>query len=218
MGAMAMTDVAVSAIPAGWYPDPLGGAQRRWWDSRSWTQYVQPVPATKRPKPAPATEAPATQKASQSDYVPMAMPTRASVSTKKSAPKVSATASVWMIALMPLIQLAAILVLIFLLADFGRFVQAATGFVFLLWTAVLATQDRRSLLAAGHSETASPWWLLLSPLAYLIARTVKVRNTTGRGAAPLWTYLALAIIPAIGVFGYLSTAGAMNLVLMAASH
>ena len=116
------------------------------------------------------------------------------------------------------IQLAAILVLIFLLADFGRFVQAATGFVFLLWTAVLATQDRRSLLAAGHSETASPWWLLLSPLAYLIARTVKVRNTTGSGAAPLWTYLALAIIPAIGVFGYLSTAGAMNLVLMAASH
>jgi len=148
----------------------------------------------------------------------MAMPTRASVAANKSAPKASATAAVWMIALMPLIQLAAILVLIFLLADFGRFVQAATGFVFLLWTAVLATRDRRSLLAAGHSDTASPWWLLLSPLAYLIARTVKVRHSTGSGAAPLWTYLALAVLPAIGVFGYLSTAGAMHLVMVAAAQ
>ena len=232
-----MTDVAVSRIPAGWYPDPLGQARHRWWDSTTWTQHVTAGPKTTaapssfamQDSPAAAAapsipdrmrerQSPASAATSrQSDYVPMAMHPRTQVSLK-SLPKVWATVSVWMIAVMPLIQLAAILALVFLLSDFGRFMQAATGFVFLLWCAVLATRDRRTLVAAGHHETASPWWLLLSPLAYLIARTVKVRHTTGSGSAPLWTYLALATLPAIGMFVYLSDAGALDLVMVAAAQ
>ena len=28
-------------VPAGWYPDPLGMHQVRWWDSYSWTENTQ---------------------------------------------------------------------------------------------------------------------------------------------------------------------------------
>jgi hypothetical protein len=45
-GKRTMTDVAVSRIPAGWYPDPLGQARHRWWDSTTWTQHVTAGPKT----------------------------------------------------------------------------------------------------------------------------------------------------------------------------
>lgn len=31
---------ATTRLPAGWYPDPDGGEQRRWWDGQEWTQYT----------------------------------------------------------------------------------------------------------------------------------------------------------------------------------
>jgi len=31
---------ATTRLPAGWYPDPDGGDQRRWWDGQEWTQYT----------------------------------------------------------------------------------------------------------------------------------------------------------------------------------
>lgn len=36
-----MTDPAVSSTPAGWYPDPAGSAQRRWWDGTKWTDTLE---------------------------------------------------------------------------------------------------------------------------------------------------------------------------------
>lgn len=30
-------------IPAGWYPDPLGLPQMRWWDAQAWTEHVSDV-------------------------------------------------------------------------------------------------------------------------------------------------------------------------------
>jgi hypothetical protein len=36
---------AVSGPPAGWYSDPSGQPQQRWWDGRGWTEMVQqPAP------------------------------------------------------------------------------------------------------------------------------------------------------------------------------
>ncbi|HOB57662.1 MAG TPA: DUF2510 domain-containing protein, partial [Rhodoglobus sp.] len=27
-------------MPAGWYPDPLGLPQLRWWDAQAWTEHT----------------------------------------------------------------------------------------------------------------------------------------------------------------------------------
>lgn len=35
-----MTNDAVSSVPAGWYPDPTGRHEQRYWDGRSWTDHA----------------------------------------------------------------------------------------------------------------------------------------------------------------------------------
>lgn len=36
-----MTDPVVTSAVAGWYPDPAGSAQRRWWDGTAWTDHLE---------------------------------------------------------------------------------------------------------------------------------------------------------------------------------
>jgi hypothetical protein len=61
-------------------------------------------------------------------------------------------------------------------------------------------QDRSRLRLLGHDQTASPWWVVLSPLVYLIVRSVRVRQCTGRrGSGPLTTYICLYIAPPIAI-------------------
>ncbi|MBH0130524.1 DUF2510 domain-containing protein [Salinibacterium sp. NK8237] len=38
-----------TSIPAGWYRDPLGGLQLRWWDSTAWTEHVSALDSTPTP-------------------------------------------------------------------------------------------------------------------------------------------------------------------------
>lgn len=32
-----------AVIPAGWFPDPAGGARQRYWDGGAWTEHVHPL-------------------------------------------------------------------------------------------------------------------------------------------------------------------------------
>lgn len=113
------------------------------------------------------------------------------------------TLSMWLIALMPLLQLGAMLALI-ILAGLGTNVQlmiAVVAFPYLLVIG-LASYDRLLLQTWGHVRPASQFWAFLREPAYLIARAVRTFRETGKGFAPIavWTSSAGAVLAGILVF------------------
>jgi hypothetical protein len=110
------------------------------------------------------------------------------------------TLEAWVIAILPLVMAAVGILVVSQLGDFYTvFMQGGLIFIFALLTVVLAVRDRRALVAYGHSRTASPAFVLLTPLVYLVVRTIKVRGSAGRESAPLLVWLlSAAIIVALG--------------------
>ena len=137
------------------------------------------------------------------------------------------TSGVWLIVFIPLLQALATLGSMFLFPGLLRFDAQWAAFVpagdpmsflvnardwilfaiapltiaFFVFTLVLGFQDRSRLRLLGHDQTASPWWIVLSPLIYLIVRSVRVRQSTGRrGSGPLTTYICLYVAPPLALF------------------
>lgn len=52
-------NVAIAAPPTGWYPDPRGSDQLRWWDGAAWTAQLAPRPASAAAEPKADVVAPA---------------------------------------------------------------------------------------------------------------------------------------------------------------
>ncbi|MHA6695339.1 DUF2510 domain-containing protein [Homoserinimonas sp. A520] len=137
------------------------------------------------------------------------------------------TSPVWLIVFMPVVQLvsmvgslylfpgllgfdaelfalvpteAAAMGLLLSLRDWLLFAALPLTFAFFVFTFIMGFQDRARLRLLGHDQTASPWWIVLSPLVYLIVRSVRVRQCTGRrGSGPLTTYVCLYIAPPIAL-------------------
>lgn len=82
-----MSDDEYGRVPAGWYPDPLGLPQLRWWDNHAWTEHVSDArqPMMSAPAAAPTIfadeELPtrrgrrSTESAPAHDDAPIAQPT-----------------------------------------------------------------------------------------------------------------------------------------------
>ena len=68
------------------------------------------------------------------------------------------------------------------------------GVIFALLMIFAVVSDRRKLESLGHRRRASGWWILLGSLPYLIARTVRTRQESGRGAAPLVTHVVIGVV------------------------
>lgn len=204
------------AIPPGWYDDPSGTAGHRWWDGTQWTSHVQtPVPA---PPSFPVQPLP--QQIMPQQIVPQqAVQQRPGQQPLQMAQRITdgvqETRSVWWIAFSPLwsvvgqcILVATVLALLSLpLADV--YPELIAGNV-LLWALVigLAFLDRARLRERGSVSTASPLWVLLTPVAYLIARAQHVRlYGTGAWTPVIWWCVATVLAPGLAVLGVFAAYG-----------
>jgi hypothetical protein len=297
--APAMSNESSVTVPAGWYPDPAGSFQQRWWNGTAWTndfaQYrpsLVHAPATTaghgahavseavaaqqaahhgahqaspvRESESPAAAAYAAQTAaSQSaatqtltrepsepagparvdplptftlpaaDQAPMTtvaqpnaasavlVPVRAPATPSpfdsfggntgfgtgyqplERRPEVRAgvrqkasrahSLSAWLLAVLPILFFAGAIVLAFVAVEYYTVIALAVVAATLLVTSfALAAHDSRVLTLDGHFETASPAWVFLTPVAYLIVRTASVARETGRVVPwPLLTALVV---------------------------
>jgi hypothetical protein len=132
-------------------------------------------------------------------YQPFGMVSRTTIGAVSRPERVD-TLSLWVIVALPLIMVATLAAVATQLTEFYTlFMEGGVLFIFALLTLVFAARDQRQLIDSGHLKTASPAWMLLTPLAYLIARTVEVKRQSGRMSGALWVWLAvIAIIGAAG--------------------
>ena len=240
-------------VPAGWYPDPLGLPQLRWWDAQAWTEHtsearapmvVQPaarvtldevaLPSRREQRERERREGTVIESELESttdttdegelsaqpllamtlreleppleDTVDQATPgpRRASSHTnalplapalsplaEELAPKRAIktmqtyTGAVWAIALMPVIQLAVLVVIV--LTGLGANLPLVLTVLFAPYLLVVgfAAYDKLLLQVWGHENPARARWAFLAAPGYLVARAVSTVKQTGRGFAPL---------------------------------
>jgi len=95
------------------------------------------------------------------------------------------TGAVWVIALMPVFQLLALIVLV--LTGLGSNLPLMLTVVFAPYLLIIgfAAYDRLLLQVWGHDRPASAAWALLTAPGYLILRGISTYRETGRGFATL---------------------------------
>lgn len=207
-------------IISGWYPDPTDADSLRRWDGAAWTTETKPRHATTGPTPVPASSGSTNffppvairtdaslppvdpyrprDKRDHDSYVPMASLS----SNLRHVPTRTYTASVWWLATLPAWSTAVSVALIVGLGNFYTgFLQLFTALIVVFVAAAITIHDHKILLAENHQTAASAWWILLTPLAYLIARGAHVHRSMGRGWAPVVLYLVCSVVPAAAIIG-----------------
>jgi hypothetical protein len=196
-----------AAIPPGWYADPAGGGGKRWWDGGRWTENTRepeapsPVSIIGSYTPAPGSE-------TNREFGSVRPIQYAEVGT-------AYTRTSWWLASSPLWVIVPQVVVVVIIGSLAPLsvpvLTAGIAGLNLLVLAVLvrlAFADRTALQGGGNESTASPWWTLLTPLAYLIARAQHVRlYATGGWASVIWWVIAAVFSPGVAVLGYFAVLG-----------
>jgi hypothetical protein len=161
----------------GWRADPGDPALERWWDGVSWTEFTRAAPPAPRP-------------------IERRIPVREQIYR----PPDPATRAVAWIAWSPgwvtfvLLPLA----LLGLASALASLLVPVTAGLVLLILGALAVRDGRQLYERGFPRRPSPAWMLLSPVAYLVARW----RALGEGRAELVLCVVQLVVIGAGVFLY----------------
>ncbi len=179
-----MTDPAASPAVAGWYPDPAGSAQRRWWDGTKWTDTLETPYST-----AAAAQA-----------------LRAPEGTDPNTPWI------WLIVFLPWLPTLGLLFIdwsgyiealltdptgmsaVTFLVTPGYLLMIALGWIttgLIIWFAYL---DWRELKRRGVPQPFHWAWIFLTFVVsygvYTIGRAVVANRRTGQGLSVMWVTIA----------------------------
>lgn len=162
------------AAPAGWYADPSGSGQERWWDGRNWAEERHAAP---------------------SGFSGASAPPRAPEGTPVYTP------FIWAIATLPVISVLA-LATVDMRAVAAAAMDpnavppgaATSSLSWILFAAaiVLAYFDYRTLRSRGFALPFHWAWTLLGGGVYVIGRSVIARRRAGSGLGPIWAWAAVA--------------------------
>jgi hypothetical protein len=106
------------------------------------------------------------------------------------------TLGAWIIALLPLAQLLAGLLVVSAAGSGGTNVGVILGILLLPYfiSIPFAIADRRALKQHGYDRPASWLWVLLSGPIYLIARAIRIVMHAGNGFAPILVWGAVVLL------------------------
>lgn len=106
------------------------------------------------------------------------------------------TLGVWVIALLPLLQLLGTLLVVSAAGSTGTNVSVILGILGLPYflSIPFAVMDQRALRAHGYDHPASWAWVFLSGPIYLIARAIRIVMRAGNGFAPILVWGALVLL------------------------
>jgi Domain of unknown function (DUF4333)/Protein of unknown function (DUF2510) len=178
--------------PAGWFPDPMDAQRQRWWTGEEWTDHLVD-PTTGSPL-SEAVETPGPDPAERV-YVPMADYDASAWTTSRplnSTPESGYTLPIWLLACTPVLYFILIIIEYRLALNATPSVQTSlsadiSGLVVLTivlaaWV-LLAIWDYATLKKRGL-PAPTPVWVLLSILAYFIARRIVLKRADVRSNAP----------------------------------
>lgn len=198
-----MSEAGNQGAPPGWYNDPAGSPQQRWWNGAAWTEHVsQPSPYSAHgyagfPAAYPAAAGYLPERPKISDQTPAYNPL------------------IWIITLLPLITVALMLAWN---PDFstlyvdprGNYDPAMdpgavftpayllmVGLSFPLYgaTVVLAYFDSERLKRDGVVRPFHWAWSFLGTAVYVVGRSVIVRKVApGRGLVPVWVLIGVVVL------------------------
>jgi len=190
-------------IPAGWYPDPSGTTQQRWWDGAQWTEHYTPG-ADAAASVAPSGFPVAPQPYSLQDTV--GVPT-APAGTQPYTPWI------WVLALLPIVGIVSSIVSIFTtdieaLANpantanpFGYttadIVSRLVGWVVIGLSILFGILDHRALVRRGVPRPfhwAFIFFSIIGAPVYMIGRSIVVRRRVGSGFVPMIVNIALIVV------------------------
>jgi hypothetical protein len=182
---------AIVVIPAGWYEDPAGQSDMRWWDGANWTAHMMMHPPVATV--APVATIPPPQQTFRSapqpwSYEPLLTPAVPPWSTPY----------IWILSALPLAELALSFVAGYLWGlTFGisnlEVLRIGLTVLFVALFVLLAILDYRALGRLGYEKRASPV-LIIIPLLYLSRRGAAVRRVTRKGSLPLFVFIAGLIL------------------------